>query len=192
MFMCGRQPDPPDSWKDLPPGWRLHYCSNQQVHDMLASAGWDIKLLQARHPVQWADIWRWQVMDWYGGIYFDRDTEPFDFDRLSHIAMADRPCVVGHVDCLEQWAIAAPSRSIFVSSVNHEIRERVRKGKPPRSAGQVLIETGWQAVRAVIEAQCQRDSMCWPFILPHAAWGVRHIGNDGRWRREITSWSAPK
>lgn len=73
-----------DSWKRLNPGWEFKLWTDKDV----ANFGMKNKMLfdKSKNWGQKSDIWRYEILDRYGGIYIDTDFECLKcFDELHHI-----------------------------------------------------------------------------------------------------------
>lgn len=120
-----------DSWLRQNPGWRYHFCSDAEIEKFFRvyQGGRYFELFEAMPlPVMKADLWRYAVMEQFGGFYADIDTycfEPLDdwLDRRVGFHFGSE----GNRRDLCQWAFAAASHHPILSNLLELIRNRVEQ-----------------------------------------------------------------
>lgn len=120
-----------ESWLCKNPGWRYHFCSDQEmeVFFQVYQNGHYLDLFQVMPlPVMKADLWRYAVLEEFGGFYADIDTycfQPLD-DWLNR-------SVGFHVACEEddtylcQWAFGAAPHHPVLRTVLELIEAKVEE-----------------------------------------------------------------
>lgn len=120
-----------ESWLCKNPDWSYHFCSDRDVEAFFRvyQGGRYVDLLQAMPlAVMKADLWRYAILEEFGGFYTDIDT--YCFHPLDD--WLDRS-VGFHVACEEdetyfcQWAFAAAPHHLVLRTVMELIEAKVRE-----------------------------------------------------------------
>ncbi|MBK1884284.1 hypothetical protein JIN85_17830 [Luteolibacter pohnpeiensis] len=120
-----------DSWLRLNPGWSYYFCSDEDIEAFFRHyhGGSFLSLFEAMPlAVMKADLWRYAVLEEFGGFYADIDTICY----FSLEDWLDRQTGL-HVACEEedtyfsQWAFGGPPHHCVFRTVLELIRERVER-----------------------------------------------------------------
>lgn len=109
-----------ETWKALHPDWEYKLWTDDDVDDF----PWTNKelFLKANNPGTKSDVWRYEIINTYGGLYADVDficLKPFDLfhDKLSFYS--------GFIGLMSEYTVA---NGLFASCPNHPILNSIISG----------------------------------------------------------------
>lgn len=120
-----------DSWLRLNRGWSYHFCSDRDMETFFQSylEGRYLELFRAMPlPVMKADLWRYAILEAFGGFYADIDTycsAPLD-DWLDHRIALHLACEENHTFFC-QWAFGAAPHHPMLHTLLRLIQRRVEE-----------------------------------------------------------------
>lgn len=109
-----------NSWKALCPEYEYHFFNDSDIEHFIRTkyGGLLYKAYKrAPFPVMKADMWRYCVVHYYGGIYADSDTKLLVSPDIFHKEDALFVGVPENSVHLCQWIFAAPKQSPILESV---------------------------------------------------------------------------